>query len=176
MRLAIDVDETVADTLSRYIEWYSRDFGKTISLKDLDGTKPYQIIPPEHRRRVRTYPNDPTFFEDLPLIADAQAVIKELAEDHEVFFVTAAMEFPTSFSAKYAWLTRHFPFVDPLHYVFCGNKSIIAADYLIDDSPRHFEYFAGTGLLFSAPHNTKEHRYFRLGSWKDVKAFFDELG
>ena len=44
---------------------------------------------------------------------------------------------PASFAAKFAWLGRRFPFIPPSHIVFCGDKSVIAADYLIDDEPRH---------------------------------------
>ncbi len=63
------------------------------------------------------------------------------------------MEVPRSFNAKYAWLQRHFPFLTPSHYVFCGTKSILRADYLIDDNPRQLRAFSGQGLLFTATHN-----------------------
>lgn len=52
------------------------------------------------------------------------------------------------------------------------DKSIIAADFLIDDNARHFERFSGQGLLFSAPHNVFETRYPRLNSWQDVRMRF----
>jgi 5'(3')-deoxyribonucleotidase len=45
------------------------------------------------------------------------------------------MTVPNSLGPKYRWLQRHFPFIPPTHYVFCGNKSILRADYLIDDLP-----------------------------------------
>ena len=37
------------------------------------------------------------------------------------------------------WLRRHFPFIAPSNIVFCGDKSIVDADYLIDDRPRHLQ-------------------------------------
>ena len=63
------------------------------------------------------------------------------------------MEVPTSFTAKYNWLGRHFPFIPPSHIVFCGDKSILRADFLIDDNPRQLRRFQGQGILFEAPHN-----------------------
>jgi hypothetical protein len=59
--------------------------------------------------------------------------------------------------------------------VFCGDKGIIDADYLIDDRARHFERFKGHPLLFSAPHNAAESRYPRVDSWKDVREVFARL-
>ena len=66
------------------------------------------------------------------------------------------MDVPCSFDAKFRWLQRHFPFIPPSHIVFCGDKSIVDADYLIDDRSRHFTRFKGEPLLFSAPHNAGE--------------------
>ena len=39
--------------------------------------------------------------------------------------------------AQYEWMHEHFPFIPDSHLVFCGDKSIIAADFLIDDNAHH---------------------------------------
>jgi hypothetical protein len=52
--------------------------------------------------------------------------------------------------------------------VFCGDKGIIDADYLIDDRSRHFRRFRGTGILFSAPHNARERAHLRANNWVEV--------
>ena len=46
---------------------------------------------------------------------------------------------------------RHFPFIPEKNIVFCGDKRVVDADYLIDDEAKHFAGFRGTGILFSAP-------------------------
>ncbi|WP_338021727.1 5' nucleotidase, NT5C type [Bacillus pakistanensis] len=35
--------------------------------------------------------------------------------------------------------------------MFCGDKSIILADYLINDNVKNFKRFNGKGILFTAP-------------------------
>ena len=85
------------------------------------------------------------------------------------------MDVPCSFDAKYRWLQRHFPFIPPSQIVFCGDKTIVDADYLIDDRPRHFAKFKGQAVLFSAPHNAGETRYTRVASWKEVRDHFTRL-
>ena len=67
----------------------------------------------------------------------AQVVLKDLSARFEIFIATQAMTVPNSLGPKYRWLQRHFPFIPPTHYVFCGNKSILRAEYLIDDLPRN---------------------------------------
>jgi 5'(3')-deoxyribonucleotidase len=112
---------------------------------------------------------DESFFDCLEVIADAQQVIRELADKHEVFIVSAAMEIPESFATKYRWLRRNFPFISPRNIVFCGDKRIVNADYLIDDEARHVSSFRGNGILFSAPHNLRETAYERVANWQDIR-------
>ena len=71
--------------------------------------------------------------------------IRELTARHDVFIVTAAMDVPCSFDAKYRWLRQHFPFIPSSNIVFCGDKGVIDADYLIDDRARHFLSFKDAG-------------------------------
>lgn len=168
-RIVIDMDETIADTLSRHIQWYNRDFAANLDRRDLEGKEIHQAVPPQRRRAVQDYPRHPDFFRDLTVMEGAREVVGRLNGRFEVFIASSAMEYPASFEAKYSWLRRHFPFVPRLNYVFCGDKSILSADYMIDDSPRHFERFAGGKILFSAPHNLTETRFDRVGSWFEVE-------
>lgn len=84
------------------------------------------------------------------------------------------MDVPTSFDAKYEWLREHFPFLDPQHFIFCGNKGVVGTDYLIDDNPRQLAAFKGTGLIFDAVHNQSIKEYDRMKSWLDVEKYFFE--
>ena len=126
-------------------------------------------MPAERRQATRELLLDPSFFADLEPIAGGCEVVRELALRYEVFVASAAMEVPTSLGAKYDWLRRHLPFIPPSHIVFCGDKSVLGVDFLIDDTPRHFERFAGTPLLFDAPHNRGERRFRRVRGWEDVR-------
>ena len=171
-RIAIDMDETIVDTMDRHLDWYNREFSAKLTKADLMGTKIYHRVPPEHSARVRSYPDQSEFFVDIPIYSDAFAVIKELSQDYEIVIATAAMEHPASFSAKYDWLVKYLPFLSPMNFVFCGNKSFIHADYLIDDSSRHFTGFVGQGVLFTAPHNINEPAEVRVNNWQEVRKYF----
>lgn len=166
--IAIDMDDTVADTLSRHIEWYDREFGVSISRKELAGKKIYDVVPVGHLDRVRSFPHHPDFFRDLNVIDDAVEVIEQLSNSYNIYFASAAMEYPASFSAKYDWLRTTFPFIEDMNFIFCGTKAFLNCDYLVDDSPRHLDAFSGRGFLFDAAHNIHEVGYERVKSWHDL--------
>jgi 5'(3')-deoxyribonucleotidase len=167
-RIAIDMDEVIADAYLRIIDWYERDFGRRLSLEELSGKSFIDVVLPEHRSKIREYLHTDGFFKDMSVIEGSQEVIFELSKKYEIFITTAAMEFPTSFVHKYEWMKAHFPFIPWTHIVFCGDKSIIRADYLIDDRSRHFKHFIGQGILFTSPHNVHETWTPRVNNWQEV--------
>lgn len=172
-RIAIDMDEVIADALPKHVSLFNQKYNETITMKDLNGKK-LEDLRPDLKEEINRLIADPLFFRDLVVIEDSADVIKELMEEYQVFITTAAMEFPPSFNAKYEWLKEHFDFLNDLNFVFCGDKSIINADYLIDDNVRHFKQFVGKGILFTSPHNTYETGYTRMNNWKEIRSYFLE--
>ncbi len=58
---------------------------------------------------------------------------------------------------------------------FCGDKSVIKADYLIDDNVYQLERFTGEGILYTAPHNVHTTEYTRVNNWQEVRSYFFRL-
>jgi 5'-nucleotidase len=172
LRVAIDMDETIANSLKEHRLRFRTTFGVDLSEEELRGKNIEDLVPENQRAAVRRLVQDGSFFEDLELIDGAREVVRDLAAEHDVFIVSAAMEVPESFAAKYRWLRRHFPFIPGSNLVFCGDKRIIAADYLIDDHARHFQGFRGTGILFSAPHNAGITGCCRVENWQEIRKMF----
>jgi 5'(3')-deoxyribonucleotidase len=175
-RIAVDMDEVLADALGEHLARYNRDHGESITKLQLHGKGLWEVVSVDRHARLEAYLRSDDFFEDLPVVEDSQEVLAKLAEHYEIFVATAAMEFPNSFGSKYRWLRRHFSFIPATHYVFCGDKSILHADYLIDDSYRHFKSFKGKGILFSAPHNARVRDVHRVSTWREIEEFFLPVG
>jgi 5'(3')-deoxyribonucleotidase len=171
-RIGIDMDGVIADALPKHLALYNAEFDARLTLDDLHGLHLEDVVDADHHARLLEFLAAEDFFADLPVIADSVEVIGELMERYEVFITSAAMDVPASFAAKFAWLGRHFPFIPTSHIVFCGDKSVIAADYLIDDEPRHFARFGGEGILFTAPQNRLVTGYRRVDTWADVRHLF----
>lgn len=174
-RICVDMDEVMADTLAEHLRRYNQAFDEDVTLEDLAGKGLWEITPLDRQQQLRAFLDAEDFFEDLPLMPDAQRVLKELSSRFEIFIATQAMVVPNSFGPKYRWLQRHFSFVPPTHYVFCGDKSILLADFLIDDQPRNLQRFEGEGLLYTAPHNLGVTGFARVDHWLDVAEYFEKL-
>ncbi|HEX3437083.1 MAG TPA: 5'-3'-deoxyribonucleotidase [Pseudacidobacterium sp.] len=171
-RIAIDMDEVLADTLAEHLARYNRDHNEDVAKADLEGKWLWEIVSADRQEGLEGYLHAEDFFEDLAVMPESQRVVKALTQQYEVFIATAAMEFPSSFGPKFRWLRRHFSFLPPTQFVFCGNKGILQADFLIDDQPLNFRRFRGKGILFSAPHNLNVKGYRRVNDWLDVEKLF----
>ena len=194
-RICVDMDEVIADTVAEHLIRYNRDYRDNLTKEDLRGKWIWDVVAIDRHPRLEEYLRSEDFFADLDVIPDAQRVLRRLQQQFEVFIASAAMEVPTSFNAKYRWLARHFPTIPATNIVFCGDKSILRADYLIDDNPRQLRRFearygteptrrkigeheseeAGTvrqGILYDAPHNAAVTGFRRVRNWLEIESLF----
>jgi 5'(3')-deoxyribonucleotidase len=169
------MDEVMADTLAEHLRRYNQEFDEDVTVDDLAGKGLWEITPLDRQQQLRAFLDAEDFFEVLDVIPGAKEVLKDLAARFEIFIATQAMAVPNSLGPKYRWLQRHFPFIPPTHYVFCGNKSILRADYLIDDQPRNLLRFEGQGLLYTAPHNIEATGFVRVNNWGEVTEYFSRI-
>jgi 5'(3')-deoxyribonucleotidase len=168
-RIAIDMDEVIADTIEKFITLYKQKHSVEIALDQMAGKEFHEMLPLELINTNRKYVNEPGFFRDLPVIPDSREVVKQLCEKYDVYIVSAAMEFKNSLIDKYEWLAEHFPFIPWTNIIFCGHK-IVKVDIFIDDRIRNFMDFNGRALLYSSPHNLLLTNYERVDNWQQVAA------
>jgi 5'(3')-deoxyribonucleotidase len=167
MRIAIDMDEVLADPLSKFIKLYNRDYGVPLDLIVDPGNEIYHHVPEHANNKWFDYINEKGFFRDLPVIEGSIEAVKRLQENNEVYIVSAATEFRNSLEDKLDWLTDHFPFISWKNIIFCGDK-IVNVDIMIDDRIKNFKGFEGRKLLFSSPHNLLITGYERVNTWQQV--------
>ena len=175
LRICVDMDEVMADTLAEHLRRYNQTFDEEVTPEDLAGKGLWEIAPFDRQLQLRAFLDAEDFFEDLALMPGAQDVLEDLSTRFEIFIATQAMSVPNSLGPKYRWLQRHFPFISPTNYVFCGNKSILRADNLIDDLPKNLLRFEGQGLLYTAPHNMTATGVVRVDDWAQVAEYFSAV-
>ena len=175
LRICVDMDEVMADTLAEYLHRYNQAFDEDVTPEDLAGKGIWELAPPDRQQQLRDFLDAEDFFENLAVMPGSQDVLRQLSSRFEIFIATQAMAIPNSLGPKYRWLQRHFSFIPFAHYVFCGDKSILRADYLIDDLPKNLLRFQGQGLLYTAPHNITATDFLRVDNWEEVAAYFDGI-
>jgi len=163
------MDGVMADVETQFINWIEREKGIRLQVEDLNGNNEKIDLPV--RSLIRKFVYTPGFFRTLPLMPGAVEAVQTLMEEFEVYIVSAAMEFPQSLKEKYEWLQEHFPFIGWENIVFCGDKSIINTDYMIDDHCRNLDACKGKTLLFHAYHNGNVTHHTRVNNWKEVLEF-----
>src|SRR5262245_59920338 len=81
-RIAIDMDEVMADALTEHLRRYNAGYGTSITAAELSGRHLEQCIPPAHREAAKAM-LDPSFFEDLAVLPDCQEVVRKLADRYD---------------------------------------------------------------------------------------------
>ena len=167
MRIAIDMDEVLADPIYKFIQLYNRDYGVPLDLILEPGNEIYQHVPEHAKDKWFDYINEKGFFRDLKPLEGSVEAVKKLQKKYDVYIVSAAMEFRNSLVDKYDWLAEHFPFITWRNIMFCGDK-IVDVDIMIDDRAKNFVGFNGRKLLFTSPHNLLLTDYERVNNWQEV--------
>ena len=170
-RLIVDMDDVMADATGQFINYYEKEFGVRIDRAILNGKGEAEGFPDNHDR-IAEFPFRQDFFRTMAVHENCREVMEQLNKKYEVFIVSAAMEFPQSLPEKLLWLNEHFPFLHWKQFVFCGSKTVVHGDYMIDDLVYNLEHFGGEKFIFTAPHNIHLNHFSRLNSWTEVAERF----
>lgn len=170
--IAVDMDQVLADFIGKAHREVNERFNLNVAREDFEIAK-LEAQYPNLAKEFYYMINEPDFFRDFELEdEDAVPVLKELNQHYEIYIATAAMDVPGCFNAKYEWLLEHFPFLNPAHFIFCGDKKVVKADYLIDDNVRQLRSFTGEGILYSQSYNEYCNEFKRVHNWKEIKELF----
>lgn len=167
LRVAIDMDEVIADTIDKFALVYQKNHNFDLKSRLKNGMEVREVLPAGLRPTLSGYINAPGFFRDIRVMPGSQEVVRQLTGKYDVYIVSAAMEFKNSLIDKFEWLAEHFPFIPWTNIVFCGHK-IVDVDFIIDDRTRNFVNFKGRTLLYSSPHNMLLDGYERVNDWEEV--------
>lgn len=170
--VGVDQDWVLAKLTHKWVKVYNTIFNDNLRVEDINTWDIVQHVKPEAKDYMLNILNLHKFYRDLEIMEDSQRVLEKLSKDYEIIIVTDPFT-RMSFKSKFDWLGERFPFIPTKNYVFTGNKSIIKADFLIDDGVHNLEGFDGHGLLFDAPYNREEDRFYRVMNWQDIEHLFD---
>ena len=159
------MDGVIADVYTKLHEIHERETGQKLKEADIAGKLEEEAFPDQ-----RKWVSEPGFFRDLPVMEGSREALEKLSAKYEILVVSLATEFPNSLTDKLMWLHEHFPFISWKQIVFCGDKSILKADILIDDHPKKLDNFPGKTYMFTQPLNIliRNSRHTRINSWTEI--------
>ncbi len=165
-KLAVDMDNVIVDIENHWINIYEKKYGVKIQKEDLLGIPEEEGFPDPVAARALIY--EPGFFRTAPAMPGAVEALMKLQTRYDLYIVSAAMEFPNSLKEKHDWLAAYCPFISWKNIIFCGDKSVVVTDYLIDDHLKNLDYTKATPILFTASHNVHVQKHTRVNNWQEV--------
>ncbi|TDB67143.1 5' nucleotidase, NT5C type [Arundinibacter roseus] len=172
VRITLDMDDVLADTYGKLVDFALTDFNTYHSREDFYTKSLKELLHPRQYKKLLTRMQQPGFFKDLALKTDAKPVVQNLSNYYELFIVSTAMDFPHSFSEKFTWIQTHFPTFPKKNIVFCGDKSILTTDYLIDNQPHTPIKFTGKHIHFCTPATRTTNTAPRVANWAEIADLF----
>ncbi len=178
-KIMVDMDDVMCG--GGFLGLINEFLGTNYTEDDIVGYYMQNLIPPEKQAEFLDYLMAKNFYDYCHIYPNAQAVLKELQTQYEVFIGTSYVipdrerESGIILWHKYNFLQEHFPFLNPQNYVFVGNKDILACYAKIDDRLKHLKN-ARRKLLYTAYHNKhleddylQEQGVERVDDWMHVK-------
>lgn len=155
--IAVDVDDVVADLITEWCRRYNRDFSDDLTAEKITDWKIDLFVKPECGAKIFDYLRADNLYHCVAPVDGAVEGVRRLrAAGHRVVFVTSSNAMQAG--KKLEWLQRH-GFLGTEHeqpdYYVANDKSLIAADLLIDDRPKNVANFPGRTILFARPHNER---------------------
>lgn len=175
--IVIDMDDTItSETLTEIINEYMHT-----NYKDNDFSTFYKQDVLPDKESFFKYFLTKNEYDYGKINDDAISVIKLLNEKYEVFIGTSFIfreivsESGILVKNKYDFLMKNFPFLNPMNFIFVGNKSIIKSDIKIDDKIENL-INGDVKILYSAYHNRnisdkelKKLGIIRANNWLEIK-------
>lgn len=170
--IAVDQDTVLADLTSKWLRAYNDEYNDNLTAEQITdwdmskfckcGLDIYKIV------------DRPHFYADLPLVEGSQVGVRTLIELGYNVCIASASPY-SAYQDKEKWLNAYFPEVSKDNIVFTRNKSLVAADFLIDDGIHNLEVFSGVPILFDAPWNKSETRFIRVSGWSEIMQLFRNM-
>ncbi len=165
-RILVDMDGVLVNIYARFFELHEKLTGIRLSESDVAG-----LLEAEAFRDQRKWVSTPGFFRDLPVMPGSVESLGRLNGYYHVLIVSLATEFPNSLTDKQFWIHQNFPFITWQQIVFCGDKTLIKADIMIDDHPKNLDRFEGETIMFTQPPNMlfQDTIHRRVSSWAEIE-------
>ena len=170
---AIDFDGVCGDLLTVWLMKYNKDYSDNLTPNDITDWNIHQFTKPECGLKIYDYIENPDIYDTVMPILGATTVVRRIRNlGYRIIYVTNSTNGTSG--RKFKWLKEYEMISDLDDYIECKDKSLIKADYLVDDYPLNITSFSGTGILFSQPYNARSWNTPRCNDWGEVYRFFDK--
>ena len=173
MKILIDLDDTLIDLLTPWVNYLNQKHGTCVSPSDVTQWDIQQSFPTLTKQQVFEPLFDTILYDDIKTIPDAQRYLESLSKQHTIYIVTNTPMCISKYKLEKT-LYNNFPYITPQHVIITPHKSNVEGDVLIDDYILNLVDGTYSKILFTRPHNmlinvsTVNKKIVRCDSWKQI--------
>ena len=169
--LALDVDGTTGGLHPEWLQRYNRDYNDTMTVSQIKAWEIHKFVKPECGKHIYDYLQDPSLYDNVKPIDGAVEYVDCLRPMYEIMHVTHATTGHKG--RKLRWLMEHKLIMPGERYLEQENKSLVPADFLVDDYDKNVRDFRGNGnkgvgILFGQEWNKEFIELNRVDGWKEL--------
>lgn len=170
--ILVDIDDTIEDLVGAWCTWLNDKHGTT--------TKPEDITDWDIKRFFRKLTTvqifapllEEEFWETVKPREDARQYLRYLYDQKYNIYLCTSTTYQNVKMKHEKIVQRYFPFINWRHVIITYRKTMLKADYLIDDGIHNLEGGSYTKILMSAHHNesydAEANGMFRVSNWSEV--------
>jgi 5'(3')-deoxyribonucleotidase len=178
-KIVIDLDDVLA--LDGFLNMMNYFNNSNYSYEDIEGYYVEQILSKEKIKEFWQFFKENNVYDYAKVEPFAKEVLMNLMLEYEIYICSSYANeiensiMPELIEKKIEFLMKEFPFITPKNFMFVNDKSLIQADYKVDDK---IENLTGDGIkfLYTAYHNKdivdnklKENNIIRINNLKELE-------
>jgi 5'(3')-deoxyribonucleotidase len=169
--IAVDVDDVVLNLVDILLEVYNNDYQDDLKREDISIWNIVPFVKPECGEKILAYFEDPSLYWAINPVKDSLEGVKFLRLlGHRIIFVTHSTI--GAAGAKLKKLLELGYLTDQQDYIECADKSLVRANFIIDDKYETIKNFQGIGILYRQPWNAGDEHKFVVSNWKEIVNLF----
>ncbi len=176
MRVLVDMDGVLADFEGGFLNCWRKEHPdkEYIPLEQRNTFFIEDQYPAEYKELIQQVMYSPGFISSLPPIPGGLDALTEMISGNiEVFICTSPFVlYQNCVLEKYEWIEKYFGIKWIKQMILAFDKTLIKADYLIDDMPviNGLEQPTWTHIIYDHPKNAHERSKKRLtwDNWKEI--------
>lgn len=159
-KVGIDIDNTIWDLISPWLEWYNILYLDNIKYKQITEYSFFDITTKATKKEMYDILHTPEFWNYVKPFKDSYSALKKFNNEFELYIVTKT-SYKTP-SKKFDNFFNYFPFLSEKQLVNTSNKSLLNIDVLIDDYVKNLGNNTKYNFLINTPYNKKYSNYFKV--------------
>jgi len=182
IKVLVDIDDTIIDTLGSWCQWLNRHFGTSVEPNEITCWDIKRFFPKLTAEQVYSPLYSPLFWLGIRPKEHAEKYLKKLSKEVDLYLCTDSNI--DTISEKVMAIAEEFPSIDWHNKIIVTpNKQLIDADILIDDAVHNLIGGKYKKILMTAPHNRRfdaeAYDMTRVNDWRmaynAVRNYIDNL-